>query len=229
MNSENKKSKKNEIIQPHPFTLDIRHVSKSFKKELVLNDVSMNLTSGKIYGFVGRNGSGKSVLFKLICGYLTADSGEIEVDGKIVGKDVDFAPNLGALIEAPGFLWYQSAFKNLNYLARIQGRITPDDVKDTIRLVGLNPDDKKWVGKYSLGMKQRLGIAQAIMEKPSLLVLDEPMNGLDECGVEDMRKLFLKYKRDDRMILVTSHNKDDIEALCDEVFYFKGGKVSGRA
>lgn len=219
------KCKKNDEYKLHPFELDIRHVSKIFKNEQVLKDVSLKLQSGKIYGFVGRNGSGKSILFKIICGYLSADEGEVEVDGKIIGKDVDFPRNLGALIEAPGFLWYQSGYKNLCYLAKIQGKINREQVKEAIRLVGLNPDDKKWTGKYSLGMKQRLGIAQAIMEYPSLLVLDEPMNSLDEQGVEDMRKLFLDYKREDRIILVTSHNKEDIETLCDEVFYLKNGKI----
>ena len=223
-----RKYKRNYEYVPHSFQLDVRHVSKTFKNEQVLKDVSLTLQSGKIYGFVGRNGSGKSVLFKIICGYLMADEGEVEVDGKVIGKDVDFPERLGALIESPGFLWYQSGYKNLSYLAKIQGRIKEEQVKEAIRLVGLNPDDRKWTGKYSLGMKQRLGIAQAIMENPTLLVLDEPMNSLDEQGVEDMRKLFLNYKRDDRMILVTSHNKEDIETLCDEVFYLKSGEIIHR-
>lgn len=205
--------------------IEVINVSKKFKNEQVLQNINLTLEDNKIYGFVGRNGSGKSVLFKMICGYIFADEGKIVVNGKVIGKDVDFPENLGALIETPGFIWYQSGFSNLWYLAKIRNEITKQKVKDTIRLVGLDPDSKKWVGKYSLGMKQRLGIAQAIMEDPKILILDEPMNGLDEKGVEDVRKILLDYKKKGRIILITSHNKEDIQALCDEVFYLKGGKI----
>lgn len=206
-------------------TIELACVNKSFKNEQVLKDIYLRLTDNKIYGFVGRNGSGKSVLFKLICGYMLADSGNIYVNGKRVGIDMDFPENLGALIENPGFIWYQSGYSNLIYLAKIRNRISSKKVKDTIRLVGLDPDSKKWVGKYSLGMRQRLGIAQAIMEDPDILILDEPMNGLDETGVEDIRKLLLDYKAPGRIILLTSHNKEDINALCDEVFFLKNGSI----
>lgn len=205
--------------------IEVVNVSKRFKNEQVLQNINLTLSDNKIYGFVGRNGSGKSVLFKMICGYIFADEGKIVVNDKVIGKDVDFPEKLGALIETPGFIWYQSGFANLWYLAKIRNEITKEKVKDTIRLVGLDPDSKKWVGKYSLGMKQRLGIAQAIMEDPDLLILDEPMNGLDENGVEDIRRILLNYKQMGRIILITSHNKEDIHALCDEVFYLKGGKI----
>lgn len=205
--------------------IDISHVSKNFKNEQVLTDINLSLTDNKIYGFIGRNGSGKSVLFKMICGYILADKGHITVNGKVIGKDVDFPENLGALIENPGFIWYQSGFANLWYLAKIQNKINKEKVRATIQRVGLDPDSKKWVGKYSLGMKQRLGIAQAIMEDPNILILDEPMNGLDEKGVEDMRELLLEYRSPGRIILLTSHNREDIEMLCDEVFYLHGGKI----
>ena len=145
------------------------------------------------------------------------------IDGKELGKDIDFPEELGALIETPGFIWYQSGFENLRYLARIRNKINDAQVKDAIRQVGLNPDSKKWVGKYSMGMKQRLGIAQAIMETPDILVLDEPMNALDEEGVEEIRQLLLKYRQPGRCILITSHNREDIEILCDEVFEIKSG------
>lgn len=206
--------------------IEVLNVSKKFKNEQVLTNINLTLTDNKIYGFVGRNGSGKSVLFKMICGYMFPDTGKIIVDGKIIGKDVDFPESLGALIETPGFIWYESGFSNLVYLAGIRHMISKEQVKDAIRTVGLNPDSKKWTGKYSLGMKQRLGIAQAIMEEPKLLVLDEPMNGLDETGVEDIRKLLLNYKSSGRIILITSHNKEDIDTLCDEVYYLKGGSIS---
>lgn len=205
--------------------IQIKNVTKKFKSETVLDDVSLNLTDNHIYGFIGRNGSGKTVLFKMICGYLLADRGQITVNGKVIGKDVGFPENLGALIENPGFIWYQSGFANLWYLARIQNKIDKEKVRAAMQSVGLDPDSKKWVGKYSLGMKQRLGIAQAIMEEPDILILDEPMNGLDEKGVEDMRRLLLEYRAPGRIILLTSHNREDIEMLCDEVFSMRDGKI----
>ena len=206
--------------------IEIINVNKRFKNEQVLSNINLSLADNKIYGFVGRNGSGKSVLFKMICGYMFPDSGKVIVNGQVVGKDVDFPDGLGALIENPGFIWYQSGYANLLYLAKIRNKISGQKVKDTIRLVGLDPDSKKWVGKYSLGMRQRLGIAQAIMENPDILILDEPMNGLDEKGVEDVREILLDYKAEGRIILITSHNKEDINALCDEVYYLQGGKIA---
>lgn len=203
--------------------IELIGVNKSFKEERVLKDICLTLGDNKIYGFVGRNGSGKSVLFKIICGYVIADSGKILIDGKELGKDIDFPENLGALIENPGFIWYQSGFENLHYLARIRNKINDTQVKDVIRQVGLDSDSRKWVGKYSMGMKQRLGIAQGMMENPDILVLDEPMSALDEKGVEEIRQLLLQYKQPGRCILITSHNREDIEILCDEVFEIKSG------
>ena len=205
--------------------IDVIHVSKSFKNEQVLADINLKLTDNRIYGFIGRNGSGKSVLFKMICGYIFPDEGQIIVNGKEIGKDVDFPENLGALIETPGFIWYQSGFANLWYLAKIGNKISKEKVRETICQVGLDPDSRKWVGKYSLGMKQRLGIAQAIMEDPDILILDEPMNSLDEKGVEDIRQILIQYRSPGRIILLTSHNREDIEALCDEVYYFHNGMI----
>ena len=207
--------------------IELIGVNKSFKEEKVLKDICLTLTDNKIYGFVGRNGSGKSVLFKIICGYVIADSGKIMIDGKELGKDMDFPEGLGALIETPGFIWYQSGFENLRYLARIRNKINDAQVKDAIRQVGLNPDSKKWVGKYSMGMKQRLGIAQAIMENPDILLLDEPLSGLDNDGVQEMWKLFLKQKEDGKLIVLASHSKEDIGTLCDEIFRFDKGKMVG--
>lgn len=209
--------------------IEVVNVSKRFKNEQVLKNINLTLTDNHIYGFVGRNGSGKSVLFKLICGYMIPDEGKIIVCGKHIGKDVDFPDSLGALIESPGFIWYQSGYANLLYLAKIRNQISKSQVKDAIRRVGLDPESRKWVGKYSFGMKQRLGIAQAIMEEPNILILDEPMNGLDESGVEDIRKLILDYKKSGRIILLTSHNSEDIRALCDEVYLMKGGTIEKKA
>lgn len=195
--------------------IEIKGLKKSFKGQTVLQDVNVSFEAGKIHGIIGRNGSGKTVLFKLIAGFLIPDCGQIIVDG------VELTPamrrEMGILIEKPGFLEHLNAFKNLSLLASIQHRITDQDIRDAIATVGLDPNDKKLVGKFSLGMKQRLGIAQAIMEKPSLLILDEPMSGLDKNGVAEMRKLFLDLKEKGVTILLSSHYAEDIDALCDTV------------
>src|SRR5699024_5889486 len=162
----------------------VEHVEKEFNKELVLKDVTHDFEAGKIHGIVGNNGSGKTVLFKCICGFLTPDRGKIWVDYEQVGVDVDFPGDLGAIIETPGFLGNLTGFKNLKLLANLRRRIGNQKIREAIRRVGLDPDLKKPVGKYSLGMRQRLGIAQAIMEEPACLVLDEPFNGLDKNGVK---------------------------------------------
>ena len=206
--------------------IELKNVTKNFKNEPLFSKINLTLNDNMIYGFVGRNGSGKSVLFKLICGYLCPDAGEIYVEEKRLGVDCDFPESLGALIEKPGFMWYESGFSNLKYLAGIKKRIDNDTIKKYIRLVGLDPESKKRVGKYSLGMKQRLGIAQAIMESPNVLVFDEPMNGLDESGIETVRKIILEYKKEDRVIILSSHNKEDIELLCDEVYMVSSGKIA---
>lgn len=206
--------------------VELRHVNKSFKDELILKDVNLDLYNNHIYGFIGKNGSGKSVLFKLISGYVYPDSGEIIVNGEKIGVTSDFPENLGALIESPGFLWYETGYQNLAYLAAINKRITKQEVRHAMEEVGLNPDSKKRVGKYSFGMKQRLGIAQAIMEHPNILILDEPMNGLDEQGVEHIRNLILNMRNEKRVILISSHNKEDIQILCDKVFAVQRGQVN---
>lgn len=203
--------------------ISIENLNKQFKNQLVLNNINMKFSNGHIYGIIGRNGSGKTVLLKCICGFLKPTTGVISVNHKIVGKDIDFPENLGFIIETPGFLLNYSGYKNLKYLASIRKKIDSNEIKDSMSLVGLDFADKKHVGKYSLGMRQRLGIAQAIMEKPDILVLDEPMNALDRNGVEEMRRLFLKMKSEGKLILLTSHNREDIEILCDEVYEMEEG------
>ena len=210
--------------------LKVDRVRKSFKNERVLKDISLDLEGNKIYGIIGRNGSGKSVLFKIICGFMKADEGRVVYNDQVIGEDVDFPPELGAIIESPGFLWYQSGMSNLEYLAGIQKKISKEQVRAAMQTVGLDPDSRKWVGKYSLGMKQRLSIAQAIMENPKLIILDEPMNALDVESIDEMRQLFKSLKADDRIIILASHNKEDIEMLCDEVYELSKGtlrQVSG--
>lgn len=205
--------------------IEIAHLTKKFKEAVVLNDISMTLEDAKIYGFIGRNGSGKTMLMKHILGFIRPTEGTVCIDGKYVGKDIDIPGNVGAIIENPGFLPEYSGYKNLKLLAGIRNKIGKEEIRNALSFVGLNPDDKKHVGKYSLGMKQRLGLAQAIMEDPDILLLDEPMNGLDDQGVEEMRKLLLAQKKAGKLVVIASHNKEDINLLCDEIFRFDHGKI----
>lgn len=202
----------------------VENVTKYFKQEKVLDDVNMNLETGHIYGIVGKNGAGKTVLFKIIAGFIKPSSGKVTVAGKIIGVDRDFPDSLGLIIETPGFLSQYNAYQNLFYLANINNKISKEDIKEAIRMVGLDSDSNKKVGKFSLGMRQRLGIAQAIMENPNLIILDEPMNGLDKKGIEDVKELLLKLKGDGKTILMASHYAEDME-ICDEVFQMEDGKL----
>ena len=204
----------------------IENVTKVYGNQTVLNNVSLICEKGNIYGLVGRNGSGKTVLLKCICGLIHPTSGVVHVWGKQIGKDVDFPESIGAIIEAPGFLPSVSAFRNLSYLASLRGRIGRDEIRAAISFVGLDPDDKKAVGKYSLGMKQRLGLAQAIMEDPDILLLDEPMNGLDNSGVSEMRNYLLQLREKGKTILLISHSIEDINTLCDTVHEMDHGVLT---
>lgn len=207
--------------------ITVEGVSKTYKGTKVLDNVNVVFGSGRIHGIIGRNGSGKTMLIKAVCGLVQPDNGKITVSGKVVGKDVDFPENIGVIIESPGFLPSESGYRNLAYLASLRGKIGKPEIRNAIISVGLNPDDKKHVGKYSLGMRQRLGIAQAIMENPDILILDEPMNGLDKSGVEDIRKLLLKFRDEGKTILLVSHSTEDIGILCDEVYEMDNGRLHG--
>lgn len=206
--------------------ISARNVTKRFGQEEILHGITHDFETGKIHGIVGNNGSGKSVFFKCVCGFLIPEVGEIFVEGKQVGKDVDFPDSLGTIIESPGFLAGASGFKNLKLLAALKGIADNERIREVIRLSGLDPDLKKPVGKYSLGMRQRLGIAQAIMEEPRCLILDEPFNGLDKQGVRDMRELIKGLRGEGRTILLASHNAADIEALCDTVCEMEAGVLT---
>lgn len=204
--------------------IKVSNVSKKYKDVTVLESISQEFHPGKIYGIVGRNGSGKTVLMKILCGFVPASEGEVRVDDKVIGKDVDFLPDAGIIIETPQFLPFSSGYKNLVSLAAIWKKIGKEQIRNAMQLVGLDPDSKKHVGKYSLGMRQRLGIAQAIMEDPAVLILDEPMNGLDQEGVDEIRALLLSYKQQGKTILLSSHHKEDIDQLCDETIQLEKGK-----
>lgn len=204
----------------------IKNAVKKFKDATVLKEIDLSIPEGSIYGLVGRNGSGKTVLMKCICGFIPLTSGTVTVFDKIIGKDAEFSPYTGFIIENPGFLPQYSGLQNLKFLSGIKGECTEDQLVQIMELVGLMPYDKKKVGKYSMGMKQRLGIAQAIMDSPKLLIFDEPFNGLDNRGVSEMRELFLSLKEQGKTILLASHNMEDIQILCDEVYQMDAGVLT---
>lgn len=208
--------------------IQVEHAVKEFKETTALRDVSVQFEKGKIYGLVGRNGSGKTVLLKSICGFLPLTSGTIKVEGKVIGKDIEVPENIGIIIEEPGFLPQYSAKKNLKLLALLRNQISDAEIEGTLEKVGLDSKSKKKVGKFSMGMRQRLGIAQAIMENPRILILDEPTNGLDEVGVKEIRKLLLNLKNEERTIIIASHNAEDISTLCDQVYEMDGGVIRER-
>lgn len=206
--------------------ITVNNTSLTIGKTEILKQINAEFERGKIHGLIGRNGSGKTMLMKCICGFVKPNSGEIFVDGKRIGKDCDFPDNTGIIIETPGFIPYYSGYKNLKLLADLRGKISKDDIKNTMKTVGLDPDLKRHVRKYSLGMRQRLGLAQAIMENPELLILDEPMNGLDKEGVLDMRRYLLDLKGQGKSILIASHSAEDIDVLCDTVCEMDKGELT---
>ena len=197
--------------------IDVKDVTLKIKKDDILKNISVEFEEGKIHGLIGRNGSGKTMLMKCICGFVKPSSGEITVKDKKVGKDIDFPDDVGIIIETPGFIPYYSGYRNLKLLAGLNKKISNEQIKDSIKSVGLDPDMKKSVRKYSLGMRQRLGLAQAIMEDPSILILDEPLSGLDKEGVTEMREYLKTFREQGKTILIASHSTEDIEILCDTV------------
>lgn len=205
--------------------IEIKNVTLTIKNKIILDNISLNIEKGTIHALVGENGSGKTMLMKSVCGFVHPQKGSIVVQEKKIGSDVDFPENIGLIIETPGFIPYFSGYKNLEYLASIKGKISKKEIMEALDTVGLTEAADKHAGKYSLGMRQRLGIAQAIMEDPDILVLDEPMNGLDSKGVDFVRELLLKLKQKGKTILITSHNTEDIEILCDNITHMENGRI----
>lgn len=205
--------------------LVVSSINKTIRKKMILSNVSLCLKSGNIYGFVGRNGSGKTMLFRALSGLMRIDSGSIVWGGKTLHQDFSVLPNLGIIIENAGLYPKLTGMQNLTYLANLTKKIGQEEIVNAIARVGLDPQDKRVYGKYSLGMKQRLAIAQAIMEKPDVIMLDEPTNALDETGVEEIRKVILEEKERGALILVASHNKEDIQVLADEWYRVENGQV----
>ena len=197
--------------------IQVKNLDLTINRTQILKNVCVSFEKGKIHGLIGRNGSGNTMLMKCICGFIRPTNGEIYVDDKQVGKDCDFPENIGIIIETPGFIPYYSGYKNLKLIADLNKKITPEQIKQAMAQVGLDPELKRHVVKYSLGMRQRLGLAQAIMENTDILILDEPMNGLDKEGVKDMRKYLLDFRKQGKTIIIASHSTEDIEVLCDTV------------
>lgn len=207
--------------------IKITHFSKKIKKAVILDDVNMELESGRIYGLKGKNGSGKTMLMRAICGLITPNSGTVEIDGKILGKDISFPESIGVLIENPSFISNYTGMKNLQVLASIQKRIGDKEIRNALELVGLDPDDKRTFKKYSLGMKQRLGIAEAIMEKPDIVILDEPINALDEAGAAMIREILQNLRNEGKLIILACHDTEELNFLADEIYEIAEGKIVG--
>ena len=206
--------------------LVVNNINKMIRNKVILSDVNLRLKSGNIYGFVGKNGSGKTMLFRALSGLMSIDSGTIVWEGKTLHRDFSVLPSLGIIIENAGLYPNLTGIQNLTYLANLTKRIGQEEIIDAIIRVGLHPNDKRIYGKYSLGMKQRLAIAQAVMEKPDVIMLDEPTNALDETGVEEIREVILEEKERGALILVASHNKEDIRVLADELYRVDNGWVN---
>ena len=207
--------------------IKISHVSKTIKNNPVIKDISMELQSGAVYGFKGINGSGKTMLMRLISGLIRPSQGEISMNGKILGKDISFPNSIGVFLENPAFLDAYSGFNNLKLLASIKSVASDDDIRNTLLRVGLDPDSNKKYKKYSLGMKQRLGIAAAIMEKPEIVILDEPTNSLDEDGVDLVKHIVRNEKERGALVVVSCHDEEILKGMSDEVFLLEQGRLIG--
>ena len=206
-------------------TIKVDNAVKKFDKYTVLDHVNITCNKGEICGIVGRNGSGKTVLFKSICGFVKLNEGTITVNGRVMGKDMKVLKKAGIIIEEPGFLRNKSGMKNLEYLYMINNKRDKKYLRSVMENVGLDPYSRKKVGKYSLGMRQRLAIAQATMEDQDIIILDEPMNGLDNHGVQEVREYLLQLKKQGKTILIASHNREDIDVLCDKVYEMDRGEL----
>lgn len=206
--------------------LKAEHVSKTIKGAQILKDINLELSGGTVYGFTGRNGSGKTMLFRALSGLMRLTEGSVTLDGKTLGKDFSVLPSLGIVLENVGLFSNMTGKENLKYLAGLTGRVGDKEVTHALERVGLNPGDKRTYRKYSLGMKQRLAIAQAIMESPDVIMLDEPTNGLDDSGVELIRKLIMEEKQRGAIVLLASHNRDDIRLLADKLYHIDSGELT---
>ena len=205
--------------------IKITDVNKTIKKAPILRDINLEFTGGKVYGLRGKNGSGKTMLMRAICGLITPDSGIIDINGKILGKDISFPESIGVLIENPAFIGNYTGFKNLEVLASIQNRIGDEQIRKALEDIGLDPDDKRTYRKYSLGMKQKLGIAAAVMENPDIIILDEPINALDDVSVEKVHDILEEQKKRGAVIIIACHDKEELDQLSDEIIEISDGRI----
>lgn len=205
--------------------IQVNNLTKKISGNMILDDVNIKMTSGKIYGLKGKNGSGKTMLMRAICGLILPTEGCVVIDGQVLGKDISFPQSIGALIETPGFVANYSGYKNLKVLADIQEKINDEKIIDTLKEVGLDPQEKKKYKKYSLGMKQKLGIAAAIMEDPKIIILDEPTNALDENSVVNLRGILQKHRDEGALIIISCHDSGELSYLSDEIFYIENGQI----
>ena len=205
--------------------IKITDVNKTIKKAPILRDINLEFTGGKVYGLRGKNGSGKTMLMRAICGLITPDSGIIDINGKILGKDISFPESIGVLIENPAFIGNYTGFKNLKVLASIQNRIGDEQIRKALEDIGLDPDDKRTYRKYSLGMKQKLGIAAAVMENPDIIILDEPINALDDVSVEKVHDILEEQKKRGAVIIIEFHDKEELDQLSDEIIEISDGRI----
>lgn len=205
--------------------IEVKNVTKKIGSNTVLSGINVGMNTGKIYGLKGKNGSGKTMLMRIISGLITATEGEVVIGGKILGKDMSFPESIGLLIENPAFLPSYSGFDNLKMIASIKNIISDEEIKAVIERVGLDPEDKKKYKKYSLGMKQKLGIACAIMEKPDIIILDEPVNAVDEEGVKIIREILDELKKEDKVVILACHDKEELFYLSDEIIEIDGGII----
>ena len=203
----------------------IKGLNKKIKGSPVLTDINLEFNGGKVYGLKGKNGSGKTMLMRAVSGLITADSGTVTINGEVLGKQISFPRRIGVLIENPAFISNYTGFKNLSVLASIQKRIGVDRIRQTLEEVGLDPDDKRTYRKYSLGMKQRLGIAAAVMEYPDIIILDEPVNALDESGAMLVREILRKAKERGAIIILACHDREELEFLSDVIYEISDGRI----
>ena len=205
--------------------IEIKDYVKELSGNTVLNHISLTFESGKIYGLSGKNGSGKTMLMRAICGLIRPTEGFVSIDGAVIGKDISFPPSVGVLIESPSFISYYSGFKNLQLLASIKNIADDDTIKGLMTRLDLDPENKKRYKKYSMGMKQKIGIIAAVMEKPDLIILDEPINALDEKSAQTLKEMLNEYKEDGALIIISCHDREELEFLSDEIIYLADGKV----
>jgi ABC-2 type transport system ATP-binding protein len=207
--------------------VELKQVEKKIRGVTVLHDISLRLESGRVYGLRGKNGCGKTMLMRLMCGLIRATSGTVSIDGEVLGRDISFPRSVGALIENPAFINGYTGFQNLKILADIQGKIGEERIREALVQVGLDPDDKRKYRKYSLGMKQRLGIACAFMENPDLVVLDEPINALDEKGVLLVREILDGLRKRGALVVIACHDPEEMAQLADEIYQMEEGVITG--